>query len=52
MAAGNNFTYSDTRPLRKNPTAAKDEEGEQPQAISCYIGTAQVATVADNLILA
>jgi hypothetical protein len=43
-------TDSDTG-SRKNPTAAKDEEGEQSQAISCSIGTAQVATVADNLIL-
>jgi len=33
MVAGDNFTDSDTRPLRKNPTAAKDEEGEQPWAI-------------------
>ena len=52
MALGDNFTDFDTGPSRKNPTAAKDEEGEKPWPISCSIGTAQVATVVDNLILA
>ena len=50
MAAGNNLT--DTRPStqRKNPTAAKGARSEQP--VSGSIGTAQVVTVADDLILA
>jgi len=48
MAAGDNPT--DTGSSRENPTAVKDEESEQPTPGS--IGTAQVAAVTDNFILA